>query len=155
MPLKPKIEHLKFIQAVIARMGANSLLLKGWTVTLVAALFAFGANGADRVFIVIVWAPVLVFAGLDAYLLRRERLYRLLHDKVAAQADMDMADFILTTREFRSAATWRGAIASGTILGFYLPVAGLPAVLTVYVALAPKGTATQAQRPKTITISIQ
>jgi hypothetical protein len=93
-----KVEHLKFIQAVIARMGTNSFLLKGWTVTLVAALFAFGAKEADRAFIVIAWVPVLVFAGLDAYFLRRERLYRRLHDKVAAKTDADPIDFGMARR---------------------------------------------------------
>src|SRR5262249_38273127 len=132
-----KVEHLKFIQAAIARMSTNSFLLKGWTVTLVAALFAFGAKEADRAFVVIAWVPVLVFAGLDGYYLWRERLYRLLHTKVAARGDDAPADFSMDTSEFRTTETWRGALASKTVLGFYLPVAGLLAVLTVYFVLSP------------------
>lgn len=150
-----KVEHLKFIQAVVARMGTNSFLLKGWTVTLVAALFAFGAKEADRAFIVIAWVPVLVFAGLDAYFLRRERLYRRLHDKVAAKADTDPIDFSMNTSEFQLTETWWKALGSKTVLWFYVPVGGLLAVLTVYFALTPKGTSTPVQGPKTITISIQ
>jgi hypothetical protein len=38
-----QIAHLQMIQAVITRMGSNSFLLKGWSVTLVAALFALAA----------------------------------------------------------------------------------------------------------------
>lgn len=87
MAIDSKVEHLKFVQAVIIRMGTNSFLLKDWTVTLVAALFTFGAKEADRAFVVIAWVPVLVFAGLDAYYLGRERLYRRLHAKVAARPD--------------------------------------------------------------------
>lgn len=155
MAVEQKVEHLKFIQAVIGRMGTNSFLLKGWTVTLVAALFAFGAKEADRTFVIIAWVPVLVFAGLDAYFLRRERLYRRLHDKVAARPDADPTDFSMATAEFQAGETWHGALVSKTIFGFYVPVAGLLAVLTIYFALAPKGAVTPVQGPKTITISIQ
>jgi hypothetical protein len=150
-----KVERLKFVQAVIARKGTNSFLLKGWTVTLVAALFAFGAKEADRAFVIIAWVPVLVFAGLDAYFLWRERLYRRLHDKVAARADDVPADFSMDTAEFKATETWRGALASNTVLGFYLPVAGLLAVMTVYFVLSPKTPPVPIQGPKTITISIQ
>src|SRR5262249_44821398 len=106
-------------------------------------------------FVVIAWVPVLVFAGLDAYFLWRERLYRRLHDKVAAKSDDAPADFSMDTTDFRAAGTWRGALASKTILGFYLPVAGLLAVLTIYFVLSPKATPVPVQGPKTITISIQ
>lgn len=155
MAIDNKVEHLKFIQAGIARMSTNSFLLKGWTVTLVAALFAFGAKEADRAFVVIAWVPVLVFSGLDGYYLWRERLYRLLHAKVATRADDAPADFSMDTSEFRTAETWRRTLASKTILGFYLPVAVLLAVLTVYFLLSPKTAAVPVQGPKTITISIQ
>lgn len=113
-----KIEHLKFIQAVIARMGTNSFLLKGWTVTLVAALFAFGAKEADRAFVMIAWVPVLAFAGLDAYFLQRERLYRQLHDRVAARTETEPTDFSMDTAAFQARATLRSAIISQTVLGF-------------------------------------
>jgi hypothetical protein len=153
--VEQKVEHLKFIQAVIARMGTNSFLLKGWTVTLVAALFAFGAKEADRAFIVIAWVPVLVFAGLDAYFLRRERLYRRLHDKVAAKTDTDPIDFSMSTAEFQPTETWWKALGAKMVMWFYVPVGGLLAVLTIYFALMPKAGVTPVQGPKTITISIQ
>jgi hypothetical protein len=85
VPSDDKVEHLKIIQGVISRMATNSFALRGWTVTLVAALFAFGAREADRAFIVVAWIPVLVFAGLDAYYLWRERLFRKLYADVAAR----------------------------------------------------------------------
>jgi hypothetical protein len=150
-----KVEHLKFAQAVVARMGTNSFLLKGWTVTLVATLFAFGAKEADRAFVVIAWVPVVVFAGLDAYFLRRERLFRRLYDKVAvAPADAPVS-FSMDTSEYVAAETWWGALGSKTILWFYLPVALLLGVLTAYFALSPKAPAVPVQGARTITISIQ
>src|SRR5262249_6407591 len=132
----------------------NSFLLKGWTVTLVAALFAFGAKEADRAFVVIAWLPVLVFAGLDAYYLWRERLYRLLQATVANRPDDAASNFSLDTSGFLSTATWRGALDAKTSLGFYLPVAGLLAVLSACFALSP-APPTSVQAPKTITISVQ
>ena len=72
-------KHLEFIQAIIARMAGNSFLLKGWTVTIAAALFALAANDARAVFAMLAFFPALWFWGLDAYYLRQERLFRKLY----------------------------------------------------------------------------
>lgn len=53
MRLQAKIAHLGFIQAIITRMGLNSFLLKGWSVTLVAAIFALAAKQTDRRFVLL------------------------------------------------------------------------------------------------------
>jgi hypothetical protein len=45
MNVFPKEKHLELIQAVISRMAGNSFLLKGWSVTLAAALLALGYLG--------------------------------------------------------------------------------------------------------------
>jgi hypothetical protein len=44
-----KHEHLEFLQAAINRMAGNLFLLKGWTITLIAALFALAAKDTTRV----------------------------------------------------------------------------------------------------------
>ena len=46
-----EIAHLQMIQAVITRMASNSFLIKGWSVTLVAALFALAAANTNGVFV--------------------------------------------------------------------------------------------------------
>ena len=79
-----QLTHLGFIQAVITRMGANSFMLKGWSVTLVAALFALSAKDTDHRFVLLAYFPVFVFWGLDAFFLRQEKLFRALYDAVAA-----------------------------------------------------------------------
>lgn len=38
-------KHLEFIQQVLSRANVNSFQLKGWTVTIVAALAALSASG--------------------------------------------------------------------------------------------------------------
>ena len=46
--MESKIAYLQMIQAVIARMAGNSFLIKGWSVTLVAALFALADCQHER-----------------------------------------------------------------------------------------------------------
>lgn len=41
------LKHLEFIQYIINRMAKNSFLLKGWTVTIVAAFFALAAQNLE------------------------------------------------------------------------------------------------------------
>lgn len=78
-----KIAHLGFIQAVITRMGTNSFLLKGWSVTLVAAMFALAPREADKHFLLLAYFPVIVFWVLDGFFLHQERLFRKLYEEVA------------------------------------------------------------------------
>src|SRR5258708_3637589 len=71
-----KLKHLEFLQFVITRMASNSFLLKGWSVTLVAALFALAAKDSDKKYIVVAYFPVSVFWILDAYFLSKEKQFR-------------------------------------------------------------------------------
>ena len=63
------IKHLEMLQGVINRMAANSFVVKGWSVTLAAALAAFGAQSANQWFVAFGLIPVAAFWGLDAYYL--------------------------------------------------------------------------------------
>ena len=74
--------HLTQIQLVVIRMAVNSFLLKGWAVTLVAALFALASVDSQREFAYLALLPAIMFWGLDAYYLRQERLFRKLYDGV-------------------------------------------------------------------------
>ena len=42
--MEKKLKHLEFIQGAVGRMASNLFLLKGWTITLIAALFALAAK---------------------------------------------------------------------------------------------------------------
>ncbi len=86
-----KLEHLKMLQAVITRMAGNSFLIKGWCVTLVAALLTLSAKEA-RYLVFVAYLPVLMFWWLDALFLRQERLFGELFDKVRTNGN-DEADF--------------------------------------------------------------
>lgn len=80
--MENKQKHLEFIQGVINRMAGNLFFLRGWTITLIAALFALFSKGSNTDYIFIVYFPVIVFWILDGYFLSQERLFRALYDHV-------------------------------------------------------------------------
>ncbi len=118
-----KLKHLEMIQAVISRMAANSFLLKGWSVTLTAAVFALAGSKNDNAFLVLIaLLPVVMFWGLDGYFLRQEKLFRKLYDYVRSLDEAEI-DFSMDTSSFQGAVdTELKIITSGTLLKFHLPV---------------------------------
>lgn len=87
-----KIKHLEFIQNVITRMNSNSFMIKGWAVTLVAALFALSAKDSDPKFYFIAFIPIVSFWILDGFFIATERRFRDLY-KDAANKDDTAIDF--------------------------------------------------------------
>ena len=81
--------HLSYIQNVINRMGNNSFLIKGWSMTFVSLLFILGAGKASVIFLTISLIPLIGFWWLDAYYLMQERLYRKLYDEVRCKKMKD------------------------------------------------------------------
>ena len=69
-------KHLELIQGVITRLAQNSFLLKGWSVTLVAAILALASRSTSIYLVVIAVFPAFVFWGLDAFYLGQERHFR-------------------------------------------------------------------------------
>jgi hypothetical protein len=119
-------KHLEFIQAVISRMAGNSFLIRGWTVTLVAGLFALAAKDADRSFIVVGYFPCLMFWCLDAYYLSQERKFRSLYDSVCAAPS---THFNMNTDASQGPWDgWRWCFLSPTMLLFH---GSIIAVITV------------------------
>lgn len=89
-----KMKHLEMIQAIINRMAQNSFMIKGWAITLVVALFAFVGNKLNIEFVPLIFTPILLFGGLDAYYLMLEKRYRELY-KQTAQKEENAIDFQL------------------------------------------------------------
>lgn len=116
---KNRLEHLKFIQAVITRMAGNSFQLKAWSVTLVSAILALIARDGHGRYVIITWLPILVFWGLDAYYLRQERLFRTLYGEVA-KGKISSAEYTLdTTPVAKDAEPLRAVMKSVTLKWFY------------------------------------
>jgi len=114
-----KIKHLEFIQTIINRMAGNSFLIKGWAITLVAALFALSSKDANKNYILISFLPVIIFWILDAYFLSEKEPFRCLYDKVR-NLDENKVDFSLDISQFKERKNnWFWSMFSYTILFFY------------------------------------
>jgi hypothetical protein len=87
-----RVKYLEMIQAIVTRMAGNSFLVKGWTVTIVAALIAVAAKEAEVRFALVALLPAFPFWGLDAYYLRYERLFRELYNDVRVASDEKLTD---------------------------------------------------------------
>ncbi|MEZ9325809.1 hypothetical protein AB4149_13200 [Vibrio cyclitrophicus] len=117
--IEQKIAHLTFIQGVINRMGQNSFLLKGWSITVVAALFALAAQGANKQFVLIAYFPAFMFWVLDGYFLYQERLFRKLYEKVSCN-EIPSDTFTLNISSVRNEVGGYGSAAlSRTLLLFH------------------------------------
>ncbi|MBQ0961788.1 hypothetical protein KAK06_22820 [Ideonella sp. 4Y11] len=132
-PFSNKHKHLEFVQAAINRMAGNLFLLKGWSITLIAALFALAAKDANKSYVLIAYFPLLIFWCLDGYFLSQERRFRALYDQVRQKSEVDI-DFSMDTRPFSndSRNSWAGAILSRTLIIYY---AGLAIVMLVLMFL--------------------
>ncbi len=129
MASENKLKHLEFIEAVISRVSANSFLLKGWSVTLVAALFALAAKDANKSYVIVAYIPVLIFWLIDAYFLSQERLFRSIYDEVRKKKE-DEIDFGMSTKRYRGGRnSWASSIFSHTLLLFYLSLVGIMLVV--------------------------
>lgn len=119
-----KHKHLEFLQSVINRLAGNLFLLKGWTVTLIAALFALAAKDANARFAAIAYFPLLIFWAVDGYFLAKERCFRALYDYVRT-LDESQIDFSMDCSKYRAEFpnTWPGAMFSRTLLSYYIPLA--------------------------------
>jgi hypothetical protein len=115
-----KRKHLEFLQGAINRMAGNLFLLKGWTITLIAALFALSAKDANKAYVLVAYFPALVFWVLDGYFLSQERKFRALYDHVRSLKE-DQIDFSMDTSPFKDETrnTWPGAMLSATLLTYY------------------------------------
>ena len=127
--MESKIAHLEMIQAAITRMAGNSFLIKGWSVTLVVALFALAAANTNELFVHLAYFPTFMFWALDAYFLHQERLFRELYDHVRG-SESGRVDFSMNTKPFAENVdgTWSVAwshtlrLFHGTITGTIIVV---------------------------------
>lgn len=110
---EPRIRYIEAIQQVITRMANNSFLIKGWTITLVAAIFAVAAQSDFWGIVWIALLPTFAFWFLDTYYLRQERLFRLLHSAAISQSPPPL--FSMSTAPFSSKETYRGVAFSHTV----------------------------------------
>lgn len=75
--------EISIIQEIIKRMAGNSFLIKGWAISIMAIVLTLLKEEIFEIDIVLLFLllafPTLSFWYLDAYFLRKERLYRELY----------------------------------------------------------------------------
>ena len=81
--------HLEMLQEIISRMGKNSFALKGWSVGIMIAIYAFAGQSSNKA-VIITLIPLIVFWILDTYYLSLERKFRILYDEVRIKEDKDI-----------------------------------------------------------------
>lgn len=119
-----KIKHLEMIEEIIERMAKNSFQLKGWTMTLVTIIGAFGAKESDKRFIFLAFVPIIGFWILDAFYLQKERRYRGLYRSVCEKKP-DKIDFNMNTslvkfsKEEAKQIRFINCLKSISVSGFY------------------------------------
>lgn len=117
--MENKRKHLELIQNVINRMAVNSFFLKGWTVTLVSAIFVLSQKDTDSAYLLVAILPIVTFWILDGFFLRQERLFRKLYDQVRVLSE-DQIDFSMNTSNFNSSVqNWLLTTISRTLVLFY------------------------------------
>lgn len=118
-------KHLELIQAVVDRLARTSFLVKGWALTVAAAIFGVAASQSDWRVSTIGFLPALGFWSLDAYYLYHERLFRCLYDGARKE---EVPIYSMDTSMYKSRSRFRRALFSVTLVMFYgliLSFAGL------------------------------
>ncbi|MDE0144704.1 MAG: hypothetical protein OXI53_06395 [Nitrospira sp.] len=132
------VKHLEMTQAVINRLGNNSFLLKGWSMTIIVTAMVLMARYdlQHPCLILSLIIPILGFWILDGYFLWQERLFRKIYDEVRCQSDTDFKMDMMKHKN-KPKCSWGSAMFSVTLLIFY----SLEVVLTVVVFLTTPGAA--------------
>ena len=99
--MENKYKHMDYIQSAISRMASNSFYLKGWNVTIIAAIVALSIKESDWRIYACALLLNIVFWFLDAYYLKQEKLFRELYRKISAISDDAAINFSMDTREFK------------------------------------------------------
>lgn len=95
-----KYKHMDYVQSSISRMASNSFYLKGWNVTIIAAIVALSFKESDWRIYTCALVLNIVFWFLDAYYLKQETLFRKLFEKISKISDDTQVDFTMNTDEF-------------------------------------------------------
>lgn len=97
-----KLKHLEFIQTTITRMSTNSFIIKGWTITLISALFVLAQKESNTTYAILTYIAVPIFWYLNAFFLLQERRYRSLYDDVRIKDD-NLIDFSMDAKSYNTA----------------------------------------------------
>lgn len=128
-----RLKHLEIIQQVITRMASNSFLLKGWSVTLLAAILAIAVKDKIYTMILIGYLPCIMFWMLDGYFLRQEKLFRKLWDLRRVENHELSTDFNMDTSIVAKEVTsWFRVCFSKTLIIFHGTLLVLLSLIVIF-----------------------
>ena len=120
-----RIEHLKLIQAIVARMGRNSFAIESAAAAIAAALVAFTASIGSP-FAALGGFAVLSMWLLDARFLRQERAFRRLFDSIRTGLPKESGTDNYFTMDVSTSAgrsdSFLSVVVSLSLSLFYIPL---------------------------------
>lgn len=126
---------MDYIQSVISRMATNSFYLKGWGITIIAAITALSIKESDwRIYVCSLFLTI-IFWFLDAYYLKQEKLFRELYNKIRNEKDDEKIDFSMDISEYKTKVKKIPIIMcwSFSITPFYLSII-IVLVILIFIA---------------------
>lgn len=148
-----RIKHMEMVQAVVARLGGNGFVVKGWAITVAGAFQGFSVTRENGWLALVGILPTALFWFLDASFLRSERAFRVLFERV--RLGKTAAFFMNATvpehleslsQEDQRCLTWRRTIFRLSLVAFYAAL--IVSAVAVAVAVGIWGDTTQpAQSP--------
>jgi hypothetical protein len=125
------MKYLEMVQAIVARLSAQSASFKNYCITLVTAIIGFGITATNVNIVALAALPIVAFGYLDARYLRLERGFRTLFDHIRGEDWTTRPSFDLDLKKAQfERHPFLKAIVTWTILGFYGPL--LIGVVTVF-----------------------
>lgn len=116
-----RVAHLNMLQGIISRMAGYSSTVKNFAVTIAAASLAFAFQEDTLAPLWIALGASLLFGGLDAYYLYKEKAFRAAYDRVASEPISKAGVLAIEP----GPATYVEALSSVSVWLFYLPVVGV------------------------------
>ena len=113
-----KRKHLEFIQDVINRLSSNTFLFKGWSITIIVAVFTAIVTTQNYNLVWLNLGAVLIFWLIDAYYLMLEQAYRKLYNEVT-DTDVEKIDYKMSVKQFVGISAWLAAFRRPGLLMFY------------------------------------
>jgi hypothetical protein len=95
-----RVKSLEFAQAIISRLGSNSFAIKGWSITLATAIFAFTAKESQPYYAALAFLPAIVFWVLDAYYMSLEHAYRDVFNELLDAEKRDAYNLTADTKNY-------------------------------------------------------
>lgn len=144
-PIRPEwdpatLKHLEFIQAVIARLGQNGSVAKGWAITVAGAFVGLAVQAHNPALALVSLATTSIFWGLDAYFLYCERQFRRLYARVLTR-DPTLPVLCMNATERSDGTHLRHRFADWARMLFRVPIlltyVGLTVMAVLVAVLVP------------------